>query len=208
MLQLENKLELFEDVVYKRRLLDLEKRREAWEEEKENLIARKDKQLSKEKQHIVERRENLARVMGNEEIAKARENERVLELKKIDELGDDFILAIRRRVRDYTETDEYKNNFLDRVMETLDGLEPGEYHIGMVKRDLDTFEDSVLESAEQKGFTLHPYVLPDDRIGGHTLMDMKKTYSLNYDLATKIIEKRYEIGKLLYGLFRKEMDHA
>ncbi|CAC9929092.1 hypothetical protein PEPNEM18_00841 [Aedoeadaptatus nemausensis] len=208
MLQLENKLELFEDVVYKRRLLDLEKRREAWEEEKENLIARKDKQLSEEKRHIVERRENLARVMGNEEIAKARENERVLELKKIDELGDDFILAIRRRVRDYTETDEYKNNFLDRIMETLDELEPGEYHIGMVKRDLDTFEDSVLESASQKGFTLHPYVLPDDRIGGHTLMDMKKTYSLNYDLVTKIIEKRYEIGKLLYGLFRKEMDHA
>lgn len=208
MLQLENKLELFDDVVYKRRLLDLEKRREAWEEEKENLIARKDKQLSEEKQHIVERRENLARVMGNEEIAKARENERVLELKKIDELGDDFIFAIRRRVRDYTETDEYKNNFLDRVMETLDELEPGEYHIGMVKRDLDTFEDSVLESASQKGFTLHPYVLPDDRIGGHTLMDMKKTYSLNYDLATKITEKRYEIGKLLYGLFRKEMDHA
>lgn len=208
MLQLENKLELFEDVVYKRRLLDLEKRREAWEEEKENLIARKDKQLSEEKRHIVERRENLARVMGNEEIAKARENERVLELKKIDELGDDFILAIRRRVRDYTETDEYKNNFLDRVMETLDELESGEYHIGMVKRDLDTFEDSVLESASQKGFTLHSYVLPDDRIGGHTLMDMKKTYNLNYDLATKITEKRYEIGKLLYGLFRKEMDHA
>lgn len=208
MLQLENKLELFEDVVYKRRLLDLEKRREAWEDEKENLIARKDKQLSEEKQHIVERRENLARVMGNEEIAKARENERVLELKKIDELGDDFILAIRRRVKDYTETEEYKNNFLGHVMETLDELEPGEYHIGMVKRDLDTFEDSVLESASQKGFTLHPYVLPDDRIGGHTLMDMKKTYSLNYDLATKITEKRYEIGKLLYGLFRKEMDHA
>ena len=208
MLQVENKLELFEDVVYKRRLLDLEKRREAWEEEKENLIARKDKQLSEEQQHIVERRENLARVMGNEEIAKARENERVLELKKIDELGDDFILAIRRRVSEYTETDEYKNNFLDRVMETLDDLEPGEYQIGMVNEDLDKFKDSVLESAEQKGFTLHPYVLPDDRIGGHTLMDMKKTYNLNYDLATKITEKRYEIGKLLYGLFRKEMDHA
>lgn len=208
MLQVENKLELFEDVVYKRRLLDLEKRREAWEEEKENLIARKDKQLSEEQQHIVERRENLARIMGNEEIAKARENERVLELKKIDELGDDFILAIRRRVSEYTETDEYKNNFLDRVMETLDDLEPGEYQIGMVNEDLDKFKDSVLESAEQKGFTLHPYVLPDDRIGGHTLMDMKKTYSLNYDLATKITEKRYEIGKLLYGLFRKEMDHA
>lgn len=208
MLQVENKLELFEDVVYKRRLLDLEKRREAWEEEKENLIARKDKQLSEEQQHIVERRENLARVMGNEEIAKARENERVLELKKIDELGDDFILAIRRRVSEYTETDEYKNNFLDHVMETLDDLEPGEYQIGMVNEDLDKFKDSVLESAEQKGFTLHPYVLPDDRIGGHTLMDMKKTYSLNYDLATKITEKRYEIGKLLYGLFRKEMDHA
>ena len=66
MLQVENKLELFEDVVYKRRLLDLEKRREAWEDEKENLIARKNKQLSEEQQHIVERRENLARVMGNE----------------------------------------------------------------------------------------------------------------------------------------------
>lgn len=208
MLQVESKLELFEDVVYKRRLLDLEKRREAWEDEKENLIARKNKQLSEEQQHIVERRENLARVMGNEEIAKARENERVLELKKINELGDDFVDAIRSRVKEYTATEAYKDNVLHRVMETLDTLEPGEYHIGMVKEDLDAFQDAVLTSAKEKGFTLHPYVLPEECIGGHTLMDMKKTYSLNYDLATKITEKRYEIGKLLYGLFRREMEHA
>lgn len=208
MLQVESKLELFEDVVYKRRLLDLEKQREAWEDEKENLIARKNKQLSEEQQHIVERRENLARVMGNEEIAKARENERVLELKKINELGDDFVDAIRSRVKEYTATEEYKDNFLHRVMETLDTLEPGEYHIGMVKEDLDAFQDAVLTSAKEKGLTLHPYELPEECIGGHTLMDMKKTYSLNYDLATKITEKRYEIGKLLYGLFRREMEHA
>ena len=208
MLQVENKLELFEDVVYKRRLLDLEKRREAWEDEKENLIARKNKQLSEEQQHIVERRENLARVMGNEEIAKARENERVLELKKINELGDDFVDAIRSRVKEYTATEAYKDNVLHHVMETLDTLEPGEYHIGMVKEDLDAFQDAVLTSAKEKGFTLHPYVLSEECIGGHTLMDMKKTYSLNYDLATKITEKRYEIGKLLYGLFRREMEHA
>lgn len=86
MLQVESKLELFEDVVYKRRLTDLQKRKEAWEQEKNSLLERKEKQLNEEKDNIVRRRADLARVMGNEKIAKAKENERVLELKKINEL--------------------------------------------------------------------------------------------------------------------------
>ncbi|MDD7363438.1 MAG: hypothetical protein SPI65_04665 [Peptoniphilus sp.] len=207
MLQVENKLELFENVVYKRRLLDLEKEKEAWEEEKKNLLERKNKQLSEEKAHIIKRRANLASVMGNEKIVKARENERVLELKKINELNDDFIEAIEARVRAYTETDEYKQALVDRVVESLNDLEPGKYQLGLVKRDMDRFFDDIQEKASEKGFTLCPHVLPDGRIGGHTITDMDETYSLNYDLATKIHEKQYEIGKLLYRLFGEEMEH-
>ena len=119
MLQVESKLELFENVVYKRRFVELEKRKEAWEEEKNNLLRRKEKQLHDEKEAIVRRRADLARVMGNEEIAKAKENERVLELKKINELKKDFIAAIRERAAEYTFTDQYATDLATRVEESF-----------------------------------------------------------------------------------------
>lgn len=208
MLQVENKLELFEDVVYKRRLLDLENRKEAWREEKENLLERKRKQLAEEKEQIVRRRENLARVLGNEKIARAREDERVLELEKINALKVDFMKAIRDRVRAYTKTEAYPEYLFKEVEASLDHLEPGEYFLGMVKEDIDRYFEELNRMAKEKGFILHPRVLKDDRIGGHTLVDMEESYSLNYDFASKIHEKRYEIGKVLYRLFRKEMEHA
>ena len=207
MLQVESKLELFENVVYKRRFVELEKRKEAWEEEKNNLLRRKEKQLHDEKEAIVRRRADLARVMGNEEIAKAKENERVLELKKINELKKDFIDAIRERAAEYTFTDQYATDLATRVEESFDDLKAGEYRFAMVAGDMDKYFEGFRAMAEKKGIILHPETLEDWHIGGHTISDMEKTYSLNYDLYTLIEDKRYAIGKLLYRLFREEMDH-
>lgn len=207
MLQVENKLEIFEDVVYKRRLVDLQKRKKAWEQEKNSLIERKEKQLDEEKDNIVRRRAELARVMGNEKIAKAKENERVLELKKINELKKDFIEAIRERAVEYTRTKKYAEDLAARVEESMKDLKPGEYRFSMVAADMDRFFDGFKVMAEGMGITLHGETLEDTRIGGHTISDMDRTYSLNYDIYTMIDEKRYAIGKLLYRLFREEMDH-
>ncbi|MDY3118100.1 MAG: hypothetical protein SOW18_01015 [Peptoniphilus sp.] len=207
MLQVESKLELFENVVYKRRLLDLEKRKEAWEQEKKNLIERKEKQLHEEKDNIVQRRANLARIIGNEKIAKAKENERVLELKKINELKKDFIEAIHARAEEYTRTDKYADDLAARVAESFKDLPTGEYYFAMVRSDMDKYFDRFRTMAEKEGIVLHGEILDDSRIGGHTISDMERTYSLNYDLHTLIADKRYAIGKLLYRLFREEMDH-
>lgn len=207
MLQVENKLELFENVVYKRRLTDLQKRKEAWEQEKNNLLERKEKQLNEEKDNIVRRRADLARVMGNEKIAKAKENERVLELKKINELKKDFIEAIRARAAEYTRTPAYGDDLALRVEESLKELSPGEYRFHMVAVDMDRFFDTFKAMAEEVGIILHGETLEEARIGGHTISDMDRTYSLNYDLYTMIEDKRYAIGKLLYRLFQEEMDH-
>ena len=207
MLQVESKLELFENVVYKRRLTDLQKRKEAWEQEKNSLLERKEKQLNEEKDNIVRRRADLARVMGNEKIAKAKENERVLELKKINELKKDFIEAIRARAVEYTHTPQYGEDLAMRVEESLNELKPGEYRFHMVAADMERFFDEFKAMAEEKGIVLHGETLEDARIGGHTISDMDRTYSLNYDLYTMIEDKRYAIGKVLYRLFQEEMDH-
>ena len=207
MLQVESKLELFENVVYKRRLTDLQKRKEAWEQEKNSLLERKEKQLNEEKDNIVRRRADLARVMGNEKIAKAKENERVLELKKINELKKDFIEAIRARAVEYTHTPQYGEDLAMRVEESLNELKPGEYRFHMVAADMERFFDTFKAMAEEKGIVLHGETLEDARIGGHTISDMDRTYSLSYDLYTMIEDKRYAIGKLLYRLFQEEMDH-
>ena len=145
--------------------------------------------------------------MGNEKIAKAKENERVLELKKINELKKDFIEAIRARAVEYTHTPQYGEDLAMRVEESLNELKPGEYRFHMVAADMVRFFEEFKARAEEKGIVLHGETLEDARIGGHTISDMDRTYSLNYDLYTMIEDKRYAIGKLLYRLFQEEMDH-
>lgn len=208
MLQIENKLELFENVVYKRRMLDLDKRKEVWEEERKDLLKKKSEVLGAEKTRIVKRREDLARIQGNEQIAKAREDERVLRLKKLNQLEEDFVEAIRARVGEYTHTPAYGEDLMKDIDASLAELPPGEFRIGLVQADTDRYLDEILARAEEKGFTLKPFVLEDYRIGGHTISDIERTYSFNSDLYTKIEEKRYEIGKLLYRLFREELDYV
>ena len=108
---------------------------------------------------------------------------------------------------EYTRTKKYAEDLAARVEESLKELKPGEYRFSMVAADMDRFFDGFKVMAEGMGITLHGETLEDTRIGGHTISDMDRTYSLNYDIYTMIDEKRYAIGKLLYRLFREEMDH-
>lgn len=203
MILIENKLELFENVVYKNRLLEFEKQKEKIEEEKERLKAEKQKALEEEAAEMIERRRKLALVLGNEETAKAKEEKRVLELRKMNELEEDLIEAVRERAKKMTLKDCYEDLLIDGVKVTFDHLEPGTYLFGLTQKDMDRYFDKIVALAEKEDLNLIPVAMNDAMIGGHVVSDEANTYNLNNDLYNIIEEKRYEIGKLLYKKFKE-----
>ncbi len=203
MVLIENKLELFHRVVYSSRLKKYEREFSEWEKEKKNLEENRKKDLEEETKRIVDRRKKLAKTLSNEELKKAQEERRILQLKKMGEFEDDLILEVRKRVIEFTKTDEYVDKLFKGIKVTLSHLEPGSYIIGLTKNDGDKYFNRVQELAKDYSINLDLRVEPDEIIGGHTLSDGNK-YTLNKDLQNIIEDKRYEIGKLLYDNLRGE----
>ncbi|MCD1147791.1 hypothetical protein LQU94_06650 [Peptoniphilus sp. KCTC 25270] len=204
MLMIENKLELFEDVVYKSRLLDFDKRKTRIQEETEKIVKEKEEALREEKETMMERRHKLATVLGNEKISKAKEQRRVLELQKMDQLEEDFVEAIMERAKKFTLEDRYREILLKGIDVTFSHLTPGTYRMGLTQKDMDVFFEEIEEKGKKLGISLIPNVMGEEIIGGHVVSDEANTYNLNNDLRTMVEEKRYEIGKLLYKLFHRE----
>lgn len=204
MILIENKLAIFEDIVYKSRLLKIEEEKEKILAEKQRLTEDKQKAIDQEIQQAVARRRNLATTIGNEEIAKAREEKRVLHLKKMGQLEDDLVEAVRQRAKEYVQDPIYEKALLEGIKESLAELDPGRYFLGLTQRDMDLYFDQGMALAKEKNIDLIPKVLEDKVIGGHVISDEKNTYNLKNDLNTMIEEKKYEIGMLLHNLFQEE----
>lgn len=204
MILIENKLNIFEDIVYKSRLLQFEQAKEKIETEKERLIEEKKKELDEETRLIVDRRENLARVLGNEEIAKAKEERRILQLKKMGELENELIEAVSQKAKAFADDPQYEAFLMKGIRESIDFIEAGNYRLGLVQKDLDKYFDKIQALGREKNIEFQPVVMEDRIIGGHVISDQDNTYNLNNDLRTMIEEKKYEIGKLLHMLFHEE----
>lgn len=204
MILIENKLEMFENVVYKNRVLEFEKIKAKWEEESKNAKLDKENYLKNQEEEIIARRRKLAKELGNEKIAKAKEEKRVLELRKMNELEDDLINEIRHRVEKWTMGDEYPQRLFEKIRESFSNLESGSYKIGLTQRDMDKYFTKIQEMAKEKEINLIPRIMPDSIIGGHIITDMEESYNLNNDLYNLIEDRRYEIGKLLYDLLRRK----
>ncbi|WBW49765.1 hypothetical protein O6R05_07110 [Peptoniphilus equinus] len=204
MIYIENKLEMFENVVYKNRVTEYERKKAQWDEEKERIQKDKAAALARETEDMVARRSKLARELGNEDIAKAKERRRVLELQVMDELQEDLIEAVRERVSKWTATENYHAKLIDGIKVTIDHLKPGTYYMGLTGRDMEAYFDEIQTLGRAKQLHFIPVVEEDSIIGGHIVTDEAKTYNLNNDLYTLIEETRYDIGMLLHKLFKKE----
>ena len=204
MILIENKLDIFEDIVYKSRLLELQAEKDRLIKEKEKLREEKQKIIDQETEEAVNRRVKLAQVIGNEEIAKAKEQKRILQLKKMSDLEKDLLESIRQRAREFTQSPAYEEILIKDVKSSFGHLEPGLYQLGLTKRDMDLYFEKIQKIANELRIDLRPLILEDKAIGGHVLTDANNTYNLNNDLYTRIDEKKYEIGRLLHNLFKEE----
>ncbi len=195
--QTDNKIKLFEDIVYGSRYRVSQGKERRLEKENKKTYEDRGKSIAKRGDEIVRRRVELAKRRGYDQMSIALEERQVLVLEKIDSLTRDLIEELKAEAAKYTQTPAYKKSLVASVTESFADLEPGAYKLGMIQKDLDFSLEKIQSQLEPKDFQIEAWPLGQHIIGGHIISDSAGTYNIKRDIGTLIDEKKYEIGKLI-----------
>ena len=157
-------------------------------------IYEKKSNLEKDLKATLDNRKSFATIRGNEKVSKLEEEQKTNFYAHKEQLLNDLVGEIKKRLAEYTKTDEYKKKLPEEIKKT----------IGEINENADDFE--VLVKEEDKNLIDYPNIgtLDDKYIGGFILKAKDGSYQYNQTYLKKIEEKQYDIGKTLYNLFESE----
>ncbi|WP_306489285.1 ATPase [Anaerococcus octavius] len=157
-------------------------------------IYEKKSNLEKDLKATLDNRKSFATIRGNEKVSKLEEEQKTNFYAHKEQLLNDLVGEIKKRLAEYTKTDEYKKKLPEEIKKT----------IGEINENADDFE--VLVKEEDKNLIDYPNIgtLDDKYIGGFILKVKDGSYQYNQTYLKKIEEKQYDIGKTLYNLFESE----
>lgn len=203
MILLENKLEMFNKIVYKTKEHECRLKKEAAEKRIEDEIAKKKAELEESSNETIKRRIKLANKRKYEILAKVSEDRRISELQKHEELLRGLVVELEKKVVEFKKTDEYIKYYTEKFETLLKELEPGDYKIELMAEDKDKFFDLYQKMASEKNINLEYKELEPRCLGGFIITDKAETYNVDSSLKEKIEDKKYEIGKLLEFTLKK-----
>lgn len=157
-------------------------------------IYEKKSNLEKDLKATLDNRKSFATIRGNEKVSKLEEEQKTNFYAHKEQLLNDLVGEIKKRLAEYTKTDEYKKKLPEEIKKTIDEI----------NENADDFE--VLVKEEDKNLIDYPNIgtLDDKYIGGFILKVKDGSYQYNQTYLKKIEEKQYDIGKTLYNLFESE----
>ncbi|MDK8275603.1 MAG: hypothetical protein QP763_00845 [Peptoniphilus duerdenii] len=197
MILLENKIAIFNKIVYLEREKDCEARIEATKEEIESTLQKKKKELQDMKKELIDRRIYLANEKKYEMIGKANEMKRIKKLEKADELVGLLIDGVYEKIKSYVKEDSYNDEQINRFKKLLDNLQEGSYIVHVLDVDVE-LKKSMEDLAREKGIKLNFVSLDQKKLGGFIILDEEMTYSIDKSLYKILDDNRYEIGKMLH----------
>lgn len=203
MILLENKLEMFNKIVYKTKEVECAKKLQEFKdkcnEEKEN----KKIELEKSSEETIKRRVNLAQKRKYEILAKVSEDKRISELQKNEELRAKFVVELEKKVVEFTQSEEYIVFYKEKFSKLLEELDDGEYILRVLAKDKTRLFDIYNEMVKDREINLIYEELDERLLGGFTISDKKETYNIDSSLKEKINDRKYDIGKLLDFTLKK-----
>lgn len=203
MILLENKLQMFNKIVYvtkERECLEkLDNEKKRIEQEIEN----KKVELQRNSEDTINRRVGLANKRKYEILGKVFEDKRISELQKNEELRGKLIEELEKKVVEFTKTDDYVNFYKDKFKTLLKELDAGDYILRTMASDKTRLYDAFKEMTEGTGINLIYEELDPKLLGGFTISDKEETYNIDSSFKEKIEDRKYEIGKLLDFTLKK-----
>ena len=198
MILLENKIAIFNKIVFLKQKEECEKRIREEREKAEKILSEKIESLKKDEEAFVDRRVTLAKRRGYELIASVEEQKRVLILEEDEKLLNELIETLSQKLLEFTKTEEYVNLEAENFTNILDEIDEKSIYLYVKNDENKKLIEKFKEIAKEKDVELNIDELFEYHIGGFIISDMEKTYNINLSLKNKLEDMRYEIGSMLH----------
>lgn len=198
MILLENKIAIFNKIVFLKQKEECEKRIREEKEKADKILAEKIESLKKDEEAFVNRRVTLAKRRGYELIASVEEQKRVLFLEEDEKLLNELLETLSQKLLEFTKTDEYVNLETENFKNILDEIDEKSIYLYVKNNENEKLIEKFKEIAKEKGVDLIVDELFEYHIGGFIISDMDRTYNINLSLKNKLEDMRYEIGSMLH----------
>lgn len=198
MILLENKIAIFNKIVFLKQKEECEKRIREEREKAEKILSEKIESLKKDEEAFVDRRVTLAKRRGYELIASVEEQKRVLFLEEDEKLLNELIETLSQKLLEFTKTEEYVNLEAENFINILDEIDEKSIYLYVKNDENKKLIEKFKEIAKEKDVELNIDELFEYHIGGFIISDMEKTYNINLSLKNKLEDMRYEIGSMLH----------
>ncbi|MEQ3347069.1 MAG: hypothetical protein ACLVK5_07750 [Peptoniphilus senegalensis] len=198
MILLENKIAIFNKIVFLKQKEECEKRIREEKEKAKKILAEKIESLKNDEEAFVDRRVTLAKRRGYELIASVEEKKRVLFLEEDEKLLNELLDTLSQKLLAFTKTDEYVDLETENFKDILDEIDEKSIYLYVKKDENEKLIEKFKEIAKEKGVELNIDELYEYHIGGFIISDLKRTYNINLSLKNKLEDMRYEIGSMLH----------
>ena len=200
MITVEDKLEIFNKLVYKAEEEKCIREMEALEKRIETTLEEKKLELEKKAEAFIKRKNILANIQKNEMISQANENKKTNVLKSRESFLNDFIKNLEIKTKQFVQSNDYKPYLIKKISKVLNGLEEDKVILLLNEEDIGLIQESIPILQEQFKKSISIEASKKNVIGGFMILDGDKTYNLDYSFKTIIEENRYEIGKTLFNM--------
>lgn len=198
MILLENKIAIFNKIVFLKQKEECEKRIREEREKAEKILSEKIESLKKDEEAFVDRRVTLAKRRGYELIASVEEQKRVLFLEEDEKLLNELLETLSQKLLEFTKTEEYVNLEAENFTNILDEIDEKSIYLYVKNDENKKLIEIFKEIAKEKDVELNIDELFEYHIGGFIISDLEKTYNINLSLKNKLEDMRYEIGSMLH----------
>lgn len=196
MILLENKIDIFNRIVYQDKQKECAKRLKNNKIECQEILKEKSEEIERKSQEIIDRRVKLAKQKSYEMLSNETEERRIRELQKNESVLLGFLNDLYKKLEEFSETKEYIEFELKRFTRVIADMDEGEYIVYVLNRDI-KLKSGFREIAERRGIHLQFKSLDEFYLGGFIISDLARSYNLNCSLRARVEDKKYEIGKML-----------
>jgi V/A-type H+/Na+-transporting ATPase subunit E len=198
MTTIEDKIKLFSNVVYDRIKEEKQKDFQRFEEEKKRAVGILERQLEEKKSSVLSEANKRADLKANEIISaeKIRNQQAILELKN--KLVDETIMEIRKRLINFTKSDEYHVFLVKQVKSTFSKLERGEYILFLKHDDAIRYGNEALEEIKkinEMSITINE--ASDEIIGGLLVKSILGKFRINNSIAERLDDFKGKVGLMV-----------
>lgn len=198
MILLENKIAIFNKIVFLKQKEECEKRIREEKEKAEKILAEKIESLKKDEEAFIDRRVTLANRRGYELIASVEEQKRVLFLEEDEKLLKELLETLSQKLLEFTKTEEYVNIEAENFKNILEEIDEKSIYLYVKNNENEKLIEKFKKIAKEKGVELKIDELFEYHIGGFIISDIEQTYNINLSLKNKLEDMRYEIGSMLH----------